>query len=30
MTPTEATIQNFTESARLVGLGSLMMRRLNT
>ncbi|MDB4987319.1 MAG: hypothetical protein JWN04_2497, partial [Myxococcaceae bacterium] len=24
------TIQNFTESARLVGLGSLMMRRLNT
>ncbi|MDB4971962.1 MAG: glutamate dehydrogenase 2 [Myxococcaceae bacterium] len=30
MTPTEATILNFTESAKLVGIGSLMMRRLNT
>jgi glutamate dehydrogenase (NAD(P)+) len=30
VTPTEATIQNFTEAAKLVGLGSLMMRRLST
>jgi glutamate dehydrogenase (NAD(P)+) len=30
VTPTEATILNFTQGAKLVGLGSLMMRRLNT
>ncbi|MET0284837.1 MAG: Glu/Leu/Phe/Val dehydrogenase dimerization domain-containing protein, partial [Polyangiales bacterium] len=30
MTPTEATIQNFSEAAKLVGLGSLMVRRLAT
>ena len=30
MTPTEATIYNFTQGAQLVGLGSLMMRRLST
>ena len=30
MTPTEATIYNFTQGAKLLGLGSLMMRRLST
>lgn len=30
MTPTEATIQNFSEAAKLVGLGALMTRRLAT
>jgi glutamate dehydrogenase (NAD(P)+) len=30
VTPTEATIQNFSEAAKLVGLGALMMRRLAT
>jgi glutamate dehydrogenase (NAD(P)+) len=30
VTPTEATIQNFSQAAKLVGLGSLMERRLST
>jgi glutamate dehydrogenase (NAD(P)+) len=30
MTPTEATIQNFSEAAKLIGLGALMARRLRT
>ena len=30
MTPTEATIRNFTEAAKLIGIGSLMTRRLAT
>jgi glutamate dehydrogenase (NAD(P)+) len=30
VTPTEATIQNFSEAAKLMGLGALMMRRLAT
>jgi glutamate dehydrogenase (NAD(P)+) len=30
VTPTEATIQNFSEAAKLVGLGTLMERRLST
>jgi glutamate dehydrogenase (NAD(P)+) len=30
VTPTEATIYNFSEAAKLVGLGSLMARRLST
>ncbi len=30
MTPTEATNKNFSEAAKLVGIGSLMARRLGT
>jgi glutamate dehydrogenase (NAD(P)+) len=30
VTPTEATIQNFTEAAKLMGLGSQLQRRLAT
>ena len=30
MTPTEATIYNFTKAAQMVGIGSLMARRLRT